>query len=637
MRFAARMIATMAFAFLLAPALCAGDTAKPAASAKKAEAVNPRVALGAVAKALPAATTAAPLPATVVPQSSVGDNNTPKVELFLGYSYVRAMPRSLGNRIEWLHGGNGSLAFNVNSYLGLVADFGGYRSKQLRLTGAGTPPSFVVDADGTVFTYLFGPRLSYRGNRVTPFAQALFGVAHAGEVSIPGCTGFSGCTPLPSENVFAMALGGGFDVKVHRHVALRIVQAEYLMTRFRDPSPGAGQTGTRNNLRLSAGIVFRFGGNPPPPPPPPPNRSPVASCSAEKSTTYAGDVLAVRAQGSDPDRDPLTYSWTTTGGAVEGSGPEVRWSSSGTTPGTYTVRMRVDDGRGGTADCSVDIRVEPRPNRAPSLSCSADRSSVIAGERVRIRAEGSDPDGDLLTYSWRASGGQIIGSGPSVQLDTSGLSAGAYPVAGRVDDGRGGTADCSVNVNVQAAPEKELEARLVLRSIYFQTARPTASNPNGGLLASQQEALISLASDFKKYLALRPEARLILSGHADPRGSIEYNKALTERRVERAKRSLIEQGVPAASIEIRSFGEQGNLSADEVRQLIEENPDLSAEDRQKMLDNLQVIILANDRRVDVTLSTTGQESLRRFPFNAKDALALISTKGEGTVPPAKKQ
>jgi len=187
------------------------------------------------------------------------------------------------------------------------------------------------------------------------------------------------------------------------------------------------------------------------------------------------------------------------------------------------------------------------------------------------------------------------------------------------------------------AEQRELESRLALHSIYFQTARPTASNPNDGLVASQQTVLTALANDFKKYLAFRPEAHLILGGHADPRGSIEYNKALTERRVERTKRFLVEQGVPAASIETRAFGKQDNLSADQVRQLIEENPDLSAEDRQKILSNLPVIVLANNRRVDVTLSTTGQQSVRQYPFNAKDALALISTKGEGKVPPAKKK
>jgi hypothetical protein len=45
-----------------------------------------------------------------------------------------------------------------------------------------------------------------------------------------------------------------------------------------------------------------------------------------------------------------------------------------------------------------------------------------------------------------------------------------------------------------------------------------------------------------------------------------------------------------------------------------------------MLRNLSVMVLANNRRVDVTLSTTGQESVRRYPFNAKDFLALINTK-----------
>jgi hypothetical protein len=56
-----------------------------------------------------------------------------------------------------------------------------------------------------------------------------------------------------------------------------------------------------------------------------------------------------------------------------------------------------------------------------------------------------------------------------------------------------------------------------------------------------------------------------------------------------------------------------------------------------MLNNLRVMVLANNRRVDVTLSTTGQESTRRYPFNAKDYLALISTKGVEKKPPVTKK
>jgi outer membrane protein OmpA-like peptidoglycan-associated protein len=191
------------------------------------------------------------------------------------------------------------------------------------------------------------------------------------------------------------------------------------------------------------------------------------------------------------------------------------------------------------------------------------------------------------------------------------------------------------------AEQVQLEARLALHSIYFATARPTESNPGGGLVDSQEQILLSLASDFKRYLTFKPEAHLILGGHADPRGSVEYNKGLTERRVARTKSVLVEHGVPAASIEVRSFGKEDQLNDEQVKQQMQENPDLSPEDRRKMLNNLHVIVLANNRRVDVTLSTTGQQSVRRYPFNAKDALALISPKGgtseKGTKPAAKKR
>jgi hypothetical protein len=124
-------------------------------------------------------------------------------------------------------------------------------------------------------------------------------------------------------------------------------------------------------------------------------------------------------------------------------------------------------------------------------------------------------------------------------------------------------------------------------------------------------------------------------GVAGTRGSEKYNKALSERRVDRTKRFLIEQGVPAESIETRAFGHQQNLSAEQVKQLIEQDTELSQADRQKILKNLPTVVLANNRRVDVTLSTTGGQSVRRFPFNAEDALTLISRKGGETQKAAK--
>jgi len=249
-----RIMTTIAVAFLLAPTLLlhADDTAKPTATAKAAN-TKPTVAMS------------ASLPGNAEPQSTDVDNDTPRLELFQGFSTFWGVPMSgAGNRIAWLSGGTTSLAINTNRYFGIVADIGVYHASRF---GPGAPPvGRTVDANGQVYTYMFGPRLSLRRGRFTPFAQALFGAVHASEVTLSGCSGI-GCTPLPSENSFAMAAGGGLDLTLTRHFALRLVQAEYAMTRFKDPTSSAGQSTRQNDVRLSVGIVFRFGRTHRPPPP----------------------------------------------------------------------------------------------------------------------------------------------------------------------------------------------------------------------------------------------------------------------------------------------------------------------------------------------------------------------------------
>src|SRR5215471_2386302 len=155
----------------------------------------------------------------------------PKAEVFGGYSYFHA--NILGTGFNF-HGGSGSIAFNLNHWLAIVGDVGGYHNGDFGIST-------------NVITYLFGPKFSYRrAGRITPFAQALFGAAHENE-------NFIGVTA--SDNAFAMALGGGLDARVTQHVGIRLIQAEYLLTKFPD-----GENDRQNNARISAGIVFRWGG-----------------------------------------------------------------------------------------------------------------------------------------------------------------------------------------------------------------------------------------------------------------------------------------------------------------------------------------------------------------------------------------
>jgi hypothetical protein len=101
---------------------------------------------------------------------------TPKVDVFAGYSYVRENPGPRSGDSFSLNGGSASVTYHVKDWVSAVADFGGYHNGSILGTGV----------DGTLSTYLFGPRVSYRSYRhFTPFAEALFGVAHAG-ASIAG-------------------------------------------------------------------------------------------------------------------------------------------------------------------------------------------------------------------------------------------------------------------------------------------------------------------------------------------------------------------------------------------------------------------------------------------------------------------
>jgi outer membrane immunogenic protein len=164
--------------------------------------------------------------------------DVPKFNIFAGYSYVRENPATSGIDGFSLNGGSASIAYNANHWLSAVADFGGYHSNNILGTGV----------DGTLSTYLFGPRVSFRrDSRITPFGQVLIGVAHIG--------GSNGLAFSTSNNSFAMTIGGGVDYKISHRFSIRPVQVEYLLTRFNELGMGAQ---TQNNLRVSTGAVFHF-------------------------------------------------------------------------------------------------------------------------------------------------------------------------------------------------------------------------------------------------------------------------------------------------------------------------------------------------------------------------------------------
>jgi len=149
-------------------------------------------------------------------------------------------------------GGGGTIAYNVSSVVGIAADLGGCKYF------GNTVPALSAKLNGSDFTYMFGPRFTYRNSsKLQPFFEVNFG-GNRLSLSCNNSTPCSGTTY--SKNAFALTVGGGFDVKLSKKFALRLIQAEYLYTRFGNNCNLAlcSNNNNQNSFRLKSGLVIAW-------------------------------------------------------------------------------------------------------------------------------------------------------------------------------------------------------------------------------------------------------------------------------------------------------------------------------------------------------------------------------------------
>ena len=175
--------------------------------------------------------------------ASAQETSTPVAEVGLSYSYIRVNPGGTLSSYN-ANGGYGYAEYNFHKVFGLVGELGANR--------VGDVNGFQVG--NTTFEYLFGPRFNWRHSRFTPYIQALVGGERFSNGFNPGA---ADPRLFASQNNFAAALGGGLDIAVTNHIAVKPFQLEWITTQFNNSA--ANLNYVQNNLRYSAGVVFRFG------------------------------------------------------------------------------------------------------------------------------------------------------------------------------------------------------------------------------------------------------------------------------------------------------------------------------------------------------------------------------------------
>jgi hypothetical protein len=443
-----------------------------------------------------------------------------RFDLYGGYGYLHPVGSDIGN-IQYQPINPGavvSASAYFNRYVGVQAE-GSF---------------FPSGPNDCVFTAQAGPIFRYQKNRWVPFAHALGGGAKVGGPIFQPCTWGWGITS-----------GIGLDYILpafNNRIAIRPIQADfhYSHVDYGPPAPGlvTGGVGDVYAYRLSAGVVLRFGQITPPPPV-------QLGCTVQPANIFPGDPVTVTATASNLDlKKKATYAWSTSGGHITGTDSTATVTTTGLPPGDYTVSGHVSEGMrpGQQASCTAGFRVHAY--EPPTITCSANPSTVMPGDPSTITSIADSPQNRPLSYSYSASAGQIASSTSTATLNTTGASPGTINVTCNVVDDLGKQATASTSVTVTAPPPPPPPQVRNLCSISFERDRKRPVRVDNEAKGCLDEIALTLNRE--------SSAKLIIVGK---HSADETPDAAAQRDLNVAQYLMEEKGIDPARIELRTGGD----------------------------------------------------------------------------------
>jgi hypothetical protein len=191
--------------------------------------------------------------------------DVPKFEVFGDYSYMQYNPTVSGLQSRAFNGGGGQAQVDFGRYFGIKGDFQGYGSTQWTLnvtspipTSKGIIPIGTYKSNANMFTYMFGPVVGIHAHHFNVFGEVLLGGSSStGYASLYNQTIVGGVSSgSGAQHPFTMAVGGGIDLNAGKHLAFRLGEFDWVLTRYTNPFT---QTNNQNSFRYLAGVVFKVG------------------------------------------------------------------------------------------------------------------------------------------------------------------------------------------------------------------------------------------------------------------------------------------------------------------------------------------------------------------------------------------
>jgi outer membrane protein OmpA-like peptidoglycan-associated protein len=249
----------------------------------------------------------------------------------------------------------------------------------------------------------------------------------------------------------------------------------------------------------------------------------------------------------DPKKK-VTYTWTGTG--VTGTDATAKVDTSALAPGSYTVKGNVSEGlkAGQSADCSATFTV--KAFEPPTVSCSANPTTIKPGETSAITAVGVSPQNRTLTYAYSASAGSVSGTGTSATYSSAGAPTGTSTVTCTVTDDKGQTASATTSVTIEAPYVAPAPTVSSLCSITFDKDKKRPSRVDNEAKACLDDIALTLQKQSDATAAIVGSSTTEEKTPAKGKKKAKVEDFAAERAVNTKDYLVTEKGIDASRITV---------------------------------------------------------------------------------------